>query len=459
MTCLKSLTAPLILLALLTISISCTGPAGTPATEQPSSSVTPSPTASAIDYSNLLPPRLAKDFYPNGLTRDTLIAGKPQAVVKTGVLDNDETWEGIISVTGDFRVPQGVTLNISPGTLVLVSALSDDQKSGGTSGQDHYNPKKPVCDEAYTQSRVEIMIDGSLIARGTAAEPIIITSDAATPQTDDWMGMQFSQGAAGDLERTVIEYGRIFGISSSNVTIKQSILRNMLETIVIMGQGEELLTLSPVIMQSYIYNIGQMAITVRSGKPTITHNIIRPRQDADTLFLPGFEYGAIGVDHPADPLIAYNFLEGGASVPYGEYDISGNYYDSIVSTALGFHASIAPATIAYNTFYEASLAGLEVFPSPVTIEHNNFIGNYTNLQVQESLYEPSDAWQQELFEQGIISPLRAQKITVTNNYWGVLSREEIASSIHDNSLVQIEFEPYEVDFIPEALPAWHEFLW
>ncbi len=406
-----------------------------------------------------MPPRLAKDFYPAGLSREKLISTASKAVSKTGTLDSDETWEGVIKITGDFRVPPGVTLNIKPGTLILISALSDDQKSGSTSEQDRFNPKKPARDETYTQSRVEITIDGSLTATGTREQPVIITSDAASPQTDDWLGIQFSLCSKVALERVIIEYDRIIGISSSNVTIKQAILRNMMEAIVIMGQGEELLNLSPTITQCYIYNLGQNAITVRSGKPVISHNIIRPRQDADTLNLPGFEYGAIAVDHPASPLIEYNFIEGGPPVPYNEYDTWGNYHEYIASGGLGFHGSIAPATIAYNTIYGASLTGLEIYPSPITIEHNNFVDNNFNLQVFESLYEPSDIWQKQLFNEGVIKILRAQVIQATNNYWGSNLKNVIAASIKDNGLVEIEFEPYETDFITEALPAWREFLW
>jgi|GEM_PF-5456108 len=437
----------------------CTRTDNAPTTEQPSSTIAvPSPEI-IVDYSKFLPPKLAKDFYPNGLTRNELIAAKSKATGKTGVLEKDETWDGVISITGDLQVRPGVTLNIKPGTIILVSALSDDQKTGSISEQDQFNPKKPARDAPYTQSRVEITIDGSLIARGTREAPIIITSDAVVPQTDDWLGIQFSPGSTGELERVIVEYDRIFGISSSNVTIKQAIIRNMMEAIVIMGQREELLSLNPTITQSYIYNVGQNAITVRSGKPTITNNIIRPRQDTDTLNLPGFEYGAIGVDHPANPSISYNFIEGGPSIPYKEYDIWGNYHEYLESGGLVFHGSIAPSTIAYNTFYGAGLNGLEIYPSLIKIEHNNFINNKTNLMVYESQYEPSDIWQKKLFDEGIIKPLRAQRIQATNNYWGSLWKNEIAASICDNGLVQIEFEPYKTGFIAEALPAWREFLW
>jgi len=273
-------------IVILVLATSCAAPAHKPPQEITSLlTETPLPTP-LEDYSKFLPPRLAKDFYPNGFTRDKLLALIPQALNRTGPINKDETWQDVIRVSGDVEVQGGVTLTIEPGTVIFVSALSDDQKAGRTEDQDLYNPKKPPWDGT---SRVTIEINGSLIACGTAEQPIIFTSDAIFPTTDDWGRLQF--GGTGELKRIVVEYSRQMAISSSQVRIEQAILRNMMETIVIQGQGDELLTINPTITQSYIYNIGQFAITVRSGTPIITHNIIRPRQDPEDLNLPGFEYG------------------------------------------------------------------------------------------------------------------------------------------------------------------------
>jgi len=85
----------------------------------------------------------------------------------------------------------------------------------------------------------------------------------------------------------------------------------MMEGIVIIGSGDELLTINPVITESYIYNTGHMSVTVRSGSPAHhAHNVIYARND---MSFPGFEYGAIGVDFFAKPVIEHNFVEGGSS--------------------------------------------------------------------------------------------------------------------------------------------------
>ena len=153
---------------------------------------------SAENYQAFFPPMLAYDFYPNGLTRENLLTRLPEAVQKTGLIDQDENWDGVIRITGDLSIQQGVTIIIKPGTIVFVSARSDDQHTGAPAPKDNYNPKDPVKDENYVQNRVEIFNHGSLIARGTEEQPIIITSNASNPQSDDWIGpMTHHDGCGG----------------------------------------------------------------------------------------------------------------------------------------------------------------------------------------------------------------------------------------------------------------------
>ena len=131
----------------------------------------------------LFPPKLAKDFYPNGLTREKLLERLSEAIQKTGVIDHDEVWEGVIKITGDLSILPDITVIIKPGTIVFISARSDDQSgASGSAPQDLYNPKDPVKTEDYARNRVSIMIKGSLVAKGTEELPMIITSDTKDPK-------------------------------------------------------------------------------------------------------------------------------------------------------------------------------------------------------------------------------------------------------------------------------------
>jgi len=282
---------------------------------------------------------------------------------------SDETWSGTIHVTGDVQVDPGVTLTIEAGTLVLVAARSDDQHSGHRSSIDQFNPKDPPFEG---EQRVEFWVQGSLIVRGTAEEPVIFTSDAMTPQNDDWGKLLFDHGSRVEITRAIIEFVRVIGIASPDVVIRQSILRNMMEAVVIGSIGPEanrqaVFELTPVLTQNYIYNTGRHAVTVRSGAPTISHNVIRARLDMNTT---GWEQGALALDFPTCATIHHNYLDGGQPRPY-RGEIFGEYYE--FTEPHGFvMAGICNFTFEYNTVMGSPVAVIG-HAGPWSLEHNNII--------------------------------------------------------------------------------------
>lgn len=421
-----------------------------------------------------LPPRLAWDFYPDGLTRDDLLARLPDAVQKTGHITSDETWSGAIHITGDVQVDPGVTLTIEPGTLVLIAARSDDQHHGELHPIDQFNPKDPPRDDAELIA-LGVEEGGELIVRGTAAEPVIFTSDAVDPQNDDWCGLGFGPGARVDMTRAIVEFGRVLGIRSSDVVIRQSILRNMMEAVVIGGIGPETdpqtcLELTPTLTQNYIYNTGRHAVTVRSGAPTISHNVILARPDMDTT---GWEHGPLGVDFPTCAVIHHNYLDAGQPRPYGG-EIHGEYVE--FTEPEGFvMAGICPFTFEFNTVTGSPLAVIG-HAGPWSLAHNNIIPVAASGPATQSPYghgwnheitcvsaydhrpEQSDQWQFAFLERLGGVPL-VEVFSAPNNYWGALDPQEIERCLKTGEGLQIEYQPFETEFITEALPNWHEFEW
>ncbi len=69
------------------------------------------------------------------------------------------TWSGVMNVTGDVTVPATGTLNISPGTIVL---MAGDATAGSSAGSD-----------------LIVTTGGGVNALGTAAQPISITANSA----------------------------------------------------------------------------------------------------------------------------------------------------------------------------------------------------------------------------------------------------------------------------------------
>ena len=87
------------------------------------------------------------------------------------------TWNGTVLVNADRAVPAGKTLTVQPGTRVRVSTT--DRTPGGTDTQ-----------------KVELNVQGTLIADGTAASKIKFESWTPTT-TQDWVGIYFGSTSGG----------------------------------------------------------------------------------------------------------------------------------------------------------------------------------------------------------------------------------------------------------------------
>lgn len=82
-----------------------------------------------------------------------------------GSITQDTTWQGEVLVTNSVVVEPGVTLTVLPGTHVKFQ---------------HYRGYREP------EKKLSLLVLGSIIAEGTADQPIYFTSDAADPQNGDW---------------------------------------------------------------------------------------------------------------------------------------------------------------------------------------------------------------------------------------------------------------------------------
>lgn len=181
----------------------------------------------------------------------------------SGEINQDQIWDGNILVTGDITVNEDVTLTILPGTIITVTAFSDDQQGGVDHPHDLPFPKDP--DRKETASTV-IRIDGVLNALGTVDKNIIFTSDKKQT-TYDWDGLYLVQGK---LDYVVLEYARYNKIQeTSDVIISNSIIRNSLECCLCIGHYKPV---SPQILNNDIYNCGHEGIDIGGGSPIIKGN-------------------------------------------------------------------------------------------------------------------------------------------------------------------------------------------
>src|SRR5512143_1253560 len=108
-----------------------------------------------------------------------------------GTVKSDTTWSGDVLVAGDVLVPEGVTLTIAPGTRVMFSA-SESSKI------------EPV----FLSMQTEIMVRGTLLARGVKDNPITFTAapeamNTKKPERGDWGGLIFDGPGA---SRSFVSY-------------------------------------------------------------------------------------------------------------------------------------------------------------------------------------------------------------------------------------------------------------
>ncbi|MDT8440982.1 MAG: right-handed parallel beta-helix repeat-containing protein [Desulfuromonadales bacterium] len=121
----------------------------------------------------------------------------------------DTVWSGEILIDGILTVAPGVTLEIRPGTRVLFTRMD----SNGDGVGEH-----------------ELFSQGTILALGTAAAPIVFTSAQPTPQRGDWGALNMMVGEADNrLEHCRIEYGyRGFHAHFSQASLRAVELRDNL---------------------------------------------------------------------------------------------------------------------------------------------------------------------------------------------------------------------------------------
>jgi parallel beta-helix repeat protein len=137
-------------------------------------------------------------------SQDTLIRDNYIRVVdsmRSGVLSADETWSGVVLLTGDVTVPAGVTLTISPNTTLLAVVNEDDQHSG------------------EFLDRVELIVNGNLVALGAATTPIRFTSASASPAPGNWGQIKLEgETAVATLSGVTVEYATV-GVAISQQAV------------------------------------------------------------------------------------------------------------------------------------------------------------------------------------------------------------------------------------------------
>lgn len=155
--------------------------------------------------------------------------------VKNGTLAHDETWSGVVQVTGTVIVPEGVTLTIEPGTIIRFA--HNREKEYLLTLNNYFDWPKPA-----------LHVRGTLISIGSPDNLIIFTSDALEPRGADWRGIILNSMSSRPANTSIIKYSIIEYAHKS----------------IMLAMGPQ----SPVIVENNIIRFADQ-ITLKSCKVTL----------------------------------------------------------------------------------------------------------------------------------------------------------------------------------------------
>ena len=126
----------------------------------------------------------------------SLYADLIPTTVKNGTLAQDETWSGVVQVTGNVIVPEGATLTIEPGTIIRFA----------------YNREKEyllTLNNYFDWPKPALYVYGTLRSIGSPENLIIFTSDATEPRGADWRGIILLSESSNPDDKSIIKYSII----------------------------------------------------------------------------------------------------------------------------------------------------------------------------------------------------------------------------------------------------------
>ena len=118
------------------------------------------------------------------LTSGCTLSSAPLRLVDE-IIDDKVTWSGEIHLHGLVTVKKNALLTIQPGTRVIFEPVDQDGDGIGDS---------------------ELLIEGSIVARGTADRPILFTSGATEPKASDWKFIYVDFARQAEFDHVIAEY-------------------------------------------------------------------------------------------------------------------------------------------------------------------------------------------------------------------------------------------------------------
>ncbi len=205
----------------------------------------------------------------------------------SGSIKRDTRWTGDIYINGDVTIHHGVILSIEGGSRIFFKPKTDKMKSG------------------IDKERAEIIVYGTLLARGANEQtPIIFTSESQQAQMNDWYGIIIKNlYDTSILENCIIEYAYkgITCYGSSPLITKSQIRFNYNSGISCEVRATSQIN-QCVVMENGFAGINcELAAAPKISETIITQNkygvVIFSRSEPDLGRYPPIEGKSIGKNH------------------------------------------------------------------------------------------------------------------------------------------------------------------
>lgn len=315
----------------------------------------------------------------------------------------ETVWQGRIEVNGLVRVPENSRLIILPGTVVEFRMKDTNNDRIGESG---------------------LMIQGVIIAKGSAEHPIIFRSAQKLRQIGGWdsINIMSSDGAQNLIEYCQIEDAyRGLHFHFSNVAVNNSVIRNnyrgiqFQESIVaisetyiyanrsgLQARDSQITFVGNTIFDNYagvnffraivnargnrLENNLREGLRIREGIPMVNGNLISGNRQG--LMISGAVYGEV------DRNVISRNLEAGISLKeIDNIEITGNFIQRNGSNGLSIQDS--GAMIRGNTISENGDRGIGIISFEGIISENNIVHNgiyALGLDGDRNVYAPMNWW-------------------------------------------------------------------
>jgi hypothetical protein len=277
-------------------------------------------------------------------------------------------------------------LTIEPGTTIRFTAQSDDQHSK--------SEFDPADESTWPATMISILVSGMLDAQGTSDQPILFTSDSASPGELDWQSIMLEGSGVVRLDHVTIEHsflGVQLNVPMNQLSVRRTTFQDI-TTCAICGHGAPPNDEPLVISDNRFIRCGRESIdTYRGQRIVVQHNV--------------FSENHVGIMSVGSAII----VEGNLFINNGR--------------GIGVIEGGTPQIIG-NEFTRTQGAAIFVTDASPTVANNNLYDNVFNFQMEGG----------------------TQDAVATNNWWGSADPGVIADSILDGrddpALGIVEFEPY-----------------